>query len=414
MKYLQTPISALRLLTESRPFTNYVIYGLLLLMFSFVGGALVELILPLDTTKYLYRAVVIIPGLILLPVLLAQKKFHVFLLPACYLLYGTISACWSYPQGYQQLGTALELSLYTLSFIAVILFAFKHFDLLEKRFFLLLNCITLAIFLDIAHYAFFQEGSRLHGSLGSLNPNIIALFYGLCALLAFNQIIRRKALFNFKGFMLLFVAFTAITALLLTNSRACTLSLVLALLILCLMQRQAKVCLLTLGIFLASVFTSLGINVLKFEESKFSAPAQHMLSRQVARVNIWQALIGNMQPKEYIYGRGLLAKETQASSHGEDPINYHPHSLIISSFYYFGIIGACIHLLMYFQILRQSYQDLINGHFLLPGIVGLSLIPFFFDGVSIHSYLSVLAPHMLVFWFIYALSCIKRISQTNH
>lgn len=411
MKYLQIPISALRSLTESRPFTNYVIYGLLLLMFSFVGGALVELILPLDTTKYLYRAVVLIPGLILLPVQLAQKKFHVFLLPACYLLFGAISACWSYPQGYGQLLSAFEYSLYAISFLAIITYAYAHYKALENHFLPLLILTTIAVILDIVHYAFFQEGFRLSGSLGTLNPGIGAMVYALYALLALEQIKKRKVLFNLEGFMLLFAAVTSITALFLTNSRASFLSLVVAFFILCFIQRRAKIYVLSFGVFLAAVYAGLLINSFKHQESTFEAPLKQMVDRPVNnRIPIWQRHLSLMDSKSFFYGRGLAVNDISS----ENEKKRHPHNLFLSSFYYLGAIGLFLHLVMFSKIVIQGYRDFITDNALLLCLLGLSFLPSLVGGIGIHPYLDGISPELLTFWFIYAISCIKKYSPENH
>lgn len=170
-------MSTLRLLTNSRPFINYVSYGLLLLMFSFVGGALVEPILPLDTTKYLYRAVVLIPGLILLPVQLAQKKFHAFLLPACYLFFGTISTLWSHASGINDLGPALERSLYIISLVAVVLYLKEHRQIFDKYLPVVSVLVTLPILFDIIDFFLSQSRLRLYGCLGTTHPNTAGLVY---------------------------------------------------------------------------------------------------------------------------------------------------------------------------------------------------------------------------------------------
>ncbi|NCG08494.1 MAG: hypothetical protein GWO81_02825 [Verrucomicrobia bacterium] len=381
-------------------------------MFSFVGGALVELILPLDTTKYLYRAVVFIPGLILLPVQLAQKKLHVFLLPACFLLFGTISSCWSYPQGYQQLASTFEYSLYAISFLAIITYAYPHYKVLENHFLPLLSLATIAVISDIIYYVFFfQDGARMHGSLGTINSGIGAMIYALCALLAFQQIKKRKILFNFKGFMLLFAAFAAITALFLTNSRASIFSLALALFILCLIQRRAKIYVLAFGVFLAAICAGLTINSFKYPKHSFEAPLEKMVNRSMSnRILIWQRHLSLMDSKSFFYGRGLAVNDTSS----ENEKKRHPHNLFLSSFYYLGAIGLILHFIMFSQIAIQSYRDFIANNFLLPCLLGLSFLPSVVGGISIHPYLDGISPELLTFWFIYALSCINKISQTNH
>ena len=207
MKSLQISMSTLRLLTDSRPFINYVSYGLLLLMFSFVGGALVELILPLDTTKYLYRAVVLIPGLILLPVQLAQKKFHVFLLPACYLLFGTISTLWSHANGINDLGTALERSLYIISLVAVVLYIKEHRKVFDKYLPVVSVLVTLPILFDIVDFFLFQtnghQHGRLYGCLGTTHPNTAGLVYGICAIISVTLSVKRDLIYNRLNWLLL-------------------------------------------------------------------------------------------------------------------------------------------------------------------------------------------------------------------
>ena len=408
MRHLQIPLSILRLLTESRPFTNYVRYGLLLLMFSFVGGALVELILPLDTKKYLYRAVVLIPGFILLPVQLAQKKFHVFLLPACYLLFGTISTCWSYPHGYQQLLSVFEYSLYAISFLAIITYAYDHYKSLENHFLLLFNLTTIAVISDIVHYAFFQGGNRLSGSLGTLNPGIGAMIYAICALLALQQIKKQKVLLNLESFMLLFAVFTSITALFLTGSRASLLSLLVASFILCLIQRRARIYVLSFGVFLAAVFTGLLINNFKHPESRFEKPLEQMVERSTVsnRLPIWQRHLSLMDSGAFFYGRGISVNDNSIYNEKKR----HPHNLFLSSFYYLGGVGLLLHLVMFSRIVIQSYSDFINNSFLLPCLLSLSFLPSIFGGIGIHPYLDGISPELLTFWFIYAISCIKMIS----
>jgi hypothetical protein len=373
-----------------------------------VGGGLIELLVPLDSTKYLYRAVVFIPGLILLPLQLAEKQFRIFILPACYLLFGAISNCWSYSQGYQQMGSAVEYSFYVLSLLAVIHYAYKHVEILGKHLLLLLAFTTAAILSDIIHYFFFQEGNRLSGSFGNMNPgSITAIPYGVCTLLAFQQIIKQKFTFNFHSFIALLAACTSTTAVFLTNSRSSILSLTLALLIFCLIQSRVKVYCATFGILLTSALASLTINNLKFEDASSIAPVKQMLQRTSARTPIWQEYISRMNSKAFIYGRGLGVNDRE-SPESKMSKTKHPHNLFLSSFYYLGAIGTLLHMIMFFQIALQSYHDAQTKDYLLPCLFGLCFVPSIFCGISLHPYLDLISPSLLLFWFLYALSSVKK------
>lgn len=407
MKSVQISVSTLRLLTESRPFTNYVMYGLLLLMFSFVGSALVELILPLDTTKYLYRAVVLIPGLILLPVQLAQKKFHVFLLPACYLLFGAISTLWSYPGSIKDLGPALERTLYIISLIIIIVHLSEHRKFIDKYLPVLSALIILPIFLDILHYIIFQSKPRLLGYLGTSNPNTAGIIYGICTVVFVNQIIKRDLISNWKNGVLILSSIIATTALFLTGSRACALSLLIALTLFCLVRRHAKVLALVSLILLTSGVVSLSINALKFTEQNITQPLKAAATRTLIsnRAEHWQAMIERMNTEEYIYGRGLSVD--QATNNQETFI--YPHSQLISSFYYTGILGTLLHLMLFLAIFYASLKAAFAGQPLLVCLFTMSLLPTAVDGISIHPYLGYLTPHLLVFWFLYSLALTQNL-----
>lgn len=411
MRHLQIPLSILRLLTESRPFTNYVMYGLLLLMFSFVGGALVELILPLDTKKYLYRAVVLIPGLILLPVQLAQKKFHVFLLPACYLLFGAISTLWSYPGSIKDLGPALERTLYIISLIIIIVHLSEHRKFIDKYLPVLSALIILPIFLDILHYIIFQSKPRLLGYLGTSNPNTAGIIYGICTVVFVNQIIKRDLISNWKNGVLILSSIIATTALFLTGSRACALSLLIALTLFCLVRRHAKVLVLVSLILLTSWVVSLSINALKFTEQNITQPLKAAATRTLIsnRAELWQAMIERMNTEEYIYGLGLSVD--QATNNQETFI--YPHSQLISSFYYTGILGTLLHLMLFLAIFYASLKAAFAGQPLLVCLFTMSLLPTAVDGISIHPYLGYLTPHLLVFWFLYSLALTQNLYKNQ-
>lgn len=407
MKSLGISMSNLRLLTDSRPFISYLSYGLLLLMFSFVGGSLVELILPLDTTKYLYRAVVLIPGLILLPVQLAQKKFHVFLLPACYLLFGAISTLWSYPGSIKDLGPALERTLYIISLIIIIVHLSEHRKFIDKYLPVLSALIILPIFLDILHYIIFQSKPRLFGYLGTSNPNTAGIIYGICTVVFVNQIIKRNLISNWKNGVLILSSIIATTALFLTGSRACALSLLIALTLFCLVRRHAKVLALVSLILLTSGVVSLSINALKFTEQNITQPLKAAATRTLIsnRAEHWQAMIERMNTEEYIYGRGLSVD--QATNNQETFI--YPHSQLISSFYYTGILGTLLHLMLFLAIFYASLKAAFAGQPFLVCLFAMSLVPTAVDGVSIHPYLGYLTPHLLVFWFLYSLALTQNL-----
>lgn len=399
-------MSALRLLTDSRPFINYVSYGLLLLMFSFVGGTLVELILPLDTTKYLYRAVVLIPGLILLPVQLAQKKFHVFLLPACYLFFGTISTLWSHASGINDLGTALERSLYIISLVAVVLYLKENRKIFDIYLPVVSVLVTLPILFDIIDFFLFQSRPRLYGDLGMTNPNIAGLLYGICAIISVNLIVKRDLIFNRLNWLLLFSGVVSTTAVLLTGSRACSLSLLLALSLFYLMKRRGKVLALVLLVLFTSGVATFSIHALKFTEQKITKPITQVISRTLIsnRAQLWQAMIERMDTKEYFYGRGLSVDQAFKKEAEKTEKFIHPHSLLLSSFYYTGALGTLMHLMLFLAISYASLKAALAGKTFLVSLFVMSLLPTAVDGLGIHPYLGYLTPHLLIFWFLYALA----------
>ena len=399
-------MSTLRILTDSRPFINYLSYGLLLLMFSFVGGALVELILPLDTTKYLYRAVVLIPGLILLPVQLAQKKFHVFILPACYLLFGTISTLWSHASGINDLGPALERSLYIISLVAVVLYLKEHRKIFDKYLPVVSVLVTLPILFDIIDFFLFQSRPRLYGCLGTTNPNTAGLVYGICAIISVNLIVKRDLIFNRLNWLLLFSGVVSTTAVLLTGSRACSLSLLLALSLFYLMKRRGKVLALVLLVLFTSGVATFSIHALKFTEQKITKPITQVISRTLIsnRAQLWQAMIERMDTKEYFYGRGLSVDQAFKKEAEKTEEFIYPHGQLISSFYYTGACGTLMHLMFFLAISYASLKAALAGKTLLVTLFIMSLLPTAVDGIGIHPYLGYLTPHLLIFWFLYALA----------
>lgn len=394
-------MSTFRLLTDSRPFINYLSYGLLLLMFSFVGGTLVELVLPLDTTKYLYRAVVLIPGLILLPVQLAQKKFHVFLLPACYLLFGTISTLWSHASGINDLGTALERSLYIISLVAVVLYLKENRKIFDKYLPVVSVLVTLPILIDIIDFFLFQSRIRLYGCLGTTHPNTAGLVYGICAIISVNLIVKRDLIFNRLNWLLIFSGVVSTTAVFLTASRACSLSLLLALSLFYLMKRRGKVLALVLLVLFTSGVATFSIHALKFTEQKITKPITQVLSRTLIynRAQLWQAMIERMDTKEYFYGRGLSVDKACKK---EEFI--YPHGQLISSFYYTGAFGTLMHLMLFLAIPYAFLKAALARKTLLVSLFVMSLLPTAVDGIGIHPYLGYLTPHLLIFWFLYALA----------
>ena len=408
MKSLQISMSTLRLLTDSRPFINYVSYGLLLLMFSFVGGALVELILPLDTTKYLYRAVVLIPGLILLPVQLAQKKFHVFLLPACYLLFGTISTLWSHASGINDLGTALERSLYVISLVAVVLYLKENRKIFDKYLPVVSVLVTLPILFDIIDFFLFQTDGPLHGRLygflGATHPNTAGLIYGICAIISVTLSVKKDLIFNRLNCLLLFSGVVSTTAVFLTGSRACSLSLLLALSLFYLIKRRGKGLALALLVLFTSGATTISVISLKFTEQKITQPLKEAISRPLNRTGLWQAMIERMDTREYFYGRGLSVDQAFKKEAKKTEEFIHPHSLLLSSFYYTGAIGTLLHLILFLAIFYTSLKTALAGKTLLISLFVMSFLPTAVDGIGIHPYLGYLTPHLLIFWFLYALA----------
>lgn len=395
-------LTTLRSLAESRIFINYLTYGLLLLLFSMVVGGLIELFIPLDSTKYLYRAVVFIPGLILLPIYLAEKQFHIFLLPACYLFFGAISTLWSYTGGIEELGSALERTLYIISLLAVVLHLNEHRKFFDKHFPILSALIILPIFLDILHYIISQSSPRLIGHLGTTNPNTAGIVYGICTVVFVNQIIKRDLIPNCQNGMLLFSSTFATTALFLTGSRACALSLLVALILFCLIRRHAKVIVLAALILLTSGVAALSINALKFSEQNITQPIKAAASRTLIsnRAELWQLMVARMNTKEYIYGRGLSVDQTP---NDEESFIY-PHSQLISSFYYTGALGTLLHLILLLTVFYASLKAALSGKAFLACLFAMSLVPTAVDGISIHPYLGYLTPHLLIFWFLYALA----------
>ena len=404
MKSLQISMSTLRLLTDSRPFINYVSYGLLLLMFSFVGGALVELILPLDTTKYLYRAVVLIPGLILLPVQLAQKKFHVFLLPACYLLFGTISTLWSHASGINDLGTALERSLYIISLVALVLYIKEHRKVFDKYLPIVSVLVTLPILFDIIDFFLFQSRPRLYGDLGMTHPNIAGLVYGICAIISVSLSVKKDLIFNCLNWLLLFSGVVSTAAVFLTGSRACSLSLLLALSLFYLIKRRGKGLALALLVLFTSGAATISVISLKFTEQKITQPLKEAISRPLNRTGLWQAMIERMDTKEYFYGRGLSVDQAFKKEAEKTEKFIHPHSLLLSSFYYTGAFGTLMHLMLFLAIFYASLKAALAGKTLLVSLFIMSLLPTAVDGLGIHPYIGYLTPHLLIFWFLYALA----------
>ena len=397
-------MSTLRLLTDSRPFINYLSYGLLLLIFSFVGGTLVELILPLDTTKYLYRAVVLIPGLILLPAQLAQKKFHVFLLPACYLLFGTISTLWSHASGINDLGPALERSLYIISLVAVVLYLIENRKIFDKYLPVVSVLVTLPILIDIIDFFLFQSSPRLYGCLGTTHPNTAGLVYGICAIISVTLSVKRDLIFNCLSRLLILSGVVSIAAVFLTGSRACSLSLLLALSLFYLIKRRGKGLALALLVLFTSGATTISVISLKFTEQKITQPLKEAISRPLNRTGLWQAMIERMDTKEYFYGRGLSVDQAFKKETEKTEKFIYPHGQLISSFYYTGAIGTLLHLILFLAIFYTSLKAALAGKTLLISLFVMSFLPTAVDGIGIHPYLGYLTPHLLIFWFLYALA----------
>jgi len=373
-------------------------------MFSLVGGALVELILPLDTTKYLYRAVVLIPGLILLPVQLAQKKFHVFLLPACYLLFGTISTLWSHASGINDLGTALERSLYIISLVALVLYIKEHRKVFDKYLPIVSVLVTLPILFDIIDFFLFQSRTRLYGCLGTTHPNTAGLVYGICAIISITLSVKRDLIFNCLNWLLLFSGIVSTAAVFLTGSRACSLSLLLALSLFYLIKRRGKGLALALLVLFTSGAATISVISLKFTEQKITQPLKEAISRPLNRTGLWQAMIERMDTKEYFYGRGLSVDQAFKKEAIKTEEFIYPHSQLLSSFYYTGAFGTLMHLMLFLAISYASLKAVLAGKTLLVSLFVMSLLPTFVDGIGIHPYLGYLTPHLLIFWFLYALA----------
>jgi hypothetical protein len=147
---------------------------------------------------------------------------------------------------------------------------------------------------------------------------------------------------------------------------------------------------------------TLSINTLKFTEQSITQPLKAAASRTLIsnRAELWQAMKVRMNTKEYIYGRGLSVD--QAPNNQENFI--YPHSHILSSFYYTGAFGTLIHLMLYLAVLYTSLKAALSGKAFLACLFAMSLVPTAVDGLSIHPYLGYLTPHLLIFWFLYALA----------
>jgi hypothetical protein len=371
-----------------------------------VGGGLIKQLLGIDITKYIYRLVVLIPGIILLPSLLISRRKIYLLLPACYLFFGVASTLWSHSGGIHDSGPAFERALYALSLLVVILHVSDRAEILIRKLFILSILASLPIALDLLHYILFQNGTRLLGFLGTSNPNTAGLIYGVAAVVSAHQILKRNLSYNWPNGLLLFAGILATTAVFLTGSRACLLSLVIALALLCLIQRQGKVLALVALIIGTYGFTTLTIHALKFPESKITAPITAMQKRTYIshRSSLWQEMLNRMDASAFLYGQGLSADRAHDHENAAHTKYIYPHSLFISSFYYLGAIGITLHLAMLLLIAQMSFRDALAGHSFLPCLFGMSMIPTIIDGLSIHPYLAYITPHLLIFWVLYALA----------
>jgi hypothetical protein len=171
-----------------------------------------------------------------------------------------------------------------------------------------------------------------------------------------------------------------------------------------LIKRRGKGLALALLVLFTSGVATISVISLKFTEQKITQPLKEAISRPLNRTGLWQAMIERMDTKEYFYGRGLsvdqaLKKETERT---EEFI--YPHSQLLSSFYYTGAIGTLMHLMLFFAILYASLKTALAGKTLLVSLFVMSLLPTFVDGIGIHPYLGYLTPHLLIFWFLYALA----------
>lgn len=393
---------------QSTVFNAYLNIGLLVLLFFLLGEGLTQAIFGTDSTKLIYRLVIVIPGLLLIPKYCAQLKATTLILPICFLMYGVVSNLWSGEGGEAEFGSSFERGLYIISFLVTVYHCVDNSRIFEKGFVYLAAVAMVPACADIVHYLFYHNHPRLHGALGALNPNTIGLIYGISTLAFINTVVARKTQLNWGNALLLISSIVATIALFLTESRASILSLIAAFALLFLIHRKTRVLVMIATVLISSTFSAMALRTLKFEDKSFDSPIKSMVHRSTNRLPIWEDLIQRMEPAEYIYGRGISVNKTINKSNSGDEKYIYPHSIYVSSFYYFGAIGFILNILMLLVMLRASFKQAIVGRSFLPCLFSFSLIPSLMDGNSIHPQLAYIAPHLLMFWLVYSLATAER------
>jgi hypothetical protein len=286
--------------------------------------------------------------------------------------------------------------IYTVGFICGTSIAMPLLKRHRKAvFYALLPCaaagaaISLYLFYTTPHMA------RAPYHFQDLHPNAAAWMYGMLGVGIMGCLRKQSTLSDrIWAFLALALLFSAI---MMTSSRSGILGIASALPVFIATTRDKRILpvLLAAGVALA-VYLFSGHDMQHSDKGRLISIEKLVSRKDSGRLTFWKELIGRMDGKEYLIGRGFFADHTTAQLDPE--IWFTPHSLYLSSFYHGGAITLFLHLSLYIATVWIGFGNIKSGSNSLMLFAAFAFIPSLVDGKSIIDLSIKFPPAVLLFW----------------